>query len=171
MNTDAKANPVLIVTASDGRFELQDRLQETLNEPVSVAATFQEAENAIVLRHFARVILDEGLVDMYPSGADRFLARCSHEQLIYVKLAITRLSRCIQQIRLAVRRFDWEQRAASASAKRSIRSQVRDVLTSIVMHGQLALSNSGLPQATTEHIKSILERAESMQEIIDSKID
>lgn len=171
MNTNDRVNEILIISASERRFELQNAVHESLNAPVSVAATFREATTAIARHRFKGVVLDEGLMDLNPAGAEQFLARCNHELPIFVKLAITGLPRCIQQVQLGIRRFDEEQRIATVSAQRSINSQLRDVLTSIVIHSQLALNTFGVPQNAIEHIESVLESADALKKAIGSNAE
>jgi hypothetical protein len=136
---------------------------------VSVAGTFQEAVTEVALRPYKAVILDEGLADLDPTSADRFLARCNDELPIFVKLAITGVPRCVQQVQLAIRRFDREQRIIAVSAQNSISAQLRDALTSILIQSQLALNTPGVPEDAIKHIKSILEAANTLQEEIGPK--
>ena len=145
MNTNCQASQLLLLSASERRFELQTAISEALQMPVSVAATFADALSAVSLAPYRAVILDEGLADLDPASADQFLARCTDELPIFVKLAITGIPRCLQQVQLAMQRFDREQQIAVASAKHAVRSQVRDALTSILICGQLALKTPGMP--------------------------
>ena len=113
---------------------------------MSVAATFQEALNAVAIRQYRAVVLDEGLADLNPTPADHFLSHCGDELPIFVKLAITGVPRCVQQVQLAIRRFDREQQRVAIAARRSIGAQVSDALTSVLIHSQLALKTPRLPQ-------------------------
>jgi len=167
MNTNVQANQILIISASERRFELQTAIQESFRVAVSVAATFQEALSAVAICPYRAVVLDEGLSDLNPTTADQFLAHCNDELPIFVKLAITGVPRCVQQVRLAMRRFDREQEIAAISAQHSIRSQLRDALTSVLIYSQLALKTPGLPQEATKHLTSVLEAGEALQKAID----
>jgi hypothetical protein len=162
---------VLVVSASERRVELQNALRESLGLPVAVTATFQEAITALSLSRYKAVILDEGLADLDPTNADRLLARCNDELPIFVKLAITGVQRCVQQVQLAIRRFNREQNTLNRSARHSIGLQLRDVLTSIVIHSQLALNSPGLAPDVVEHLNSVLQACDALQEVISPKPD
>jgi hypothetical protein len=171
MNTKVQDNQLLIISASERRFELQIALHESLGLPVAVAATFQEAIASIAISRYKAVILDEGLADLDPTNADRFLAHCRDELPIFVKLAITGVRRCVQQVQLAIRRFSREQHIVTVSAQHSIGLQLRDGLTSILIHSQLALNSPGLPPDVIEHLNSVLAACDSLQRVIGPKVD
>lgn len=171
MTIKDQINQILIISTSERRFELQHAIQESLHAPASVAGTFQEAVAAVALRPYKAVILDEGLADLDPTSADHFLARCNDELPIFVKLAITGVPRCVQQVQLAIRRFDREQRIVAVSAQHSISSQFRDALTSILIHSQLALNTPEVPAEAIKHIESVLEAADTLQDAIGPKPD
>ena len=171
MNTNDKANEILIVSSSERGAELQNAIQECLGTPVTIAVTYRAATTAIARSHFKAVILDESLADLEPTNADSFLEHCIDELPIFVKLAITGVSRCVQQVRLALRRFDREQANVTVSAQRIINSQLRDALTSILIHSQLALKTPDLPPDAIKHIKSVLEASIVLQQVIGSKVD
>ena len=116
MNTNCQAN-MLLISASQRRFELQRAIKESLNLSVSVVATFQEALSAITTGHFTTVVLDESLMDLDPTQGDRFLNRCSDELPIFLRLAITGIPRSVRQVQLAIRRFDREQKKRAASVR------------------------------------------------------
>jgi hypothetical protein len=170
MNTNDK-DQLLIISASERRFELQKALHESLGTPVTIAATFQDATGAIALSRYRAVILDEGLADLDPKNADRFLAHCRDELPIFVKLAITGVRRCVQQVQLAIRRFSREQHIVTVSAQHSIGMQLRDGLTSIRIHSQLALNAPELPANVIEHLNSVLEACDALQKVIGPKVD
>lgn len=171
MNTEDQISHVLIISASERRFELQKALCGPLQSQVTVAATFQEAAAAVAMRPYLGVVLDEGLADLDPTEASHFLSRCNLEVPIFVKLAITGLPRCVQQIELAFRRFERERQIATTSAQHSISAQVRDALTSIMIHGQLALNSPGIPQDAVRRIELILEGADALQTAIGPRPD
>jgi hypothetical protein len=171
MNTNYQVNKILVISASERRFELQSAIHESLGASVSVAATFQEALSAVALSPCEAVILDESLADLDPTNADHFLAHCADELPIFVKLAITGVPRCVQQVQLAIRRFDREQRIITESARHFLGSQLRDSLTSIFIHGQLALKTPGMPQDAIKHVEAILEAGNALQRTIGPKPD
>jgi hypothetical protein len=169
MNTNDQVSQILIISTSERGSELQNAIHESLNTPVAVVGTFKEALAAVALSPYKAVILDEGLADLDPKGADHFLERCQDELPIFVKLAITGVVRCVQQVQLAIRRFDREQRIVAISAQCSIGSQLRDALTSVLIHSQLALNTPGMPQDAIKHIKSVLEAVDVLQKAIVSE--
>jgi hypothetical protein len=160
----SQSNRLLLVSASERRGELKDAMYESLNVPITIATTFAEALAAIAATPCKAVILDEGLADLDPAGAAQLLERCADELPIFVKLAISGTPRCLQQIQLAIRRFDREQQIALASAQDWVRSQLGDALTSILISCQLTLDMEGLPPAAQKHVSSILAAGEVLQE-------
>jgi hypothetical protein len=171
MTSNVQANQILIVSASERRFELQKSIHESLSVAVSVVATFQEALSAVAISRYQAVVLDEGLADLNPTAADDFLAHCSDELPIFVKLAITGVPRCVQQVQLAIRRFDRERQIIVNAARCSIHSQLRDALTAVLISSQLALKTSGLSQEAMKHLTAVLKAAESLQKSIESKLE
>lgn len=171
MNTNSQVNQLLIISASERRFDLQNAVRDSLGIPVLGVADFQEALSAVSISPFRAVVLDEGLVDLNPVGADQFLARCTDELPIFVKLAISGLPRCVQQIQLAIHRFDREQKIVAASAQHAMSSQMCDALTSIFLYGQLALKVPGLPEDAAKHLSAILEAGEVLKKVIGAQVD
>jgi hypothetical protein len=175
MNTKFQADSLLLVSASERRFELQSALQEALHLQVSVVTSFPKALTSVAQSPYRAAILDESLADLDPAGSDQFLACCTDAFPIFVTLAITGVSRCLKQIQLALRRFDREQRIAELSARDWVRSQFRDGLTSILIYAQLALKTPDVPTDAAKHINSVLEAAEALQQamspIPDSEVN
>jgi hypothetical protein len=162
---------MLLISASQRRFELRTAIQESLNLSVSVVATFQEALSAITTGRFTTVVLDESLMDLDPTQADRFLNRCSDELPIFLRLAITGIPRSVRQVQLAIRRFDREQKKRTASVQHVVDSQVRDALTSILLHSQLALKTPGLPEDASRHIESAIQAGITLSKVLDQQTD
>jgi hypothetical protein len=171
MNTNFQASQLLIISSSQRRFDLRGAVHNCLDTPVSVVADFQEAVGAISVSRYRAVVLDEGLADLNPAAADQFLARCTDELPIFVKLAISGIPRCVQQIQLAMRRFDREQQIAAAAVQRYVDSQMRDALTSIFLYGQLTLKVPGLPEDAVKHLDAILEAGEVLKKTIGARLD
>ena len=164
MSMKSQSNRLLLISASERCLELKDAIHNSLNLPVTTATTFAEALAAIAANPCMAVILDEGLADLDPAGAEQFLGRCTDELPIFVKLAISGTPRCLQQIQLAIRRFDREQQIALASTQDWVRSQLGDALTSILISCQLTLDMAGVPPAAQKHISSIMAAGEALQE-------
>jgi hypothetical protein len=171
MNTNSQADSFLLVSSSERRFEMQKAIEATLHSQVVLAVTFAEASQAVAISPYRAMILDEALADLDPAGADQFLAHCIEGFPIFVKLAITGLPRCLQQIQLALRRFEREQKSALLTAQHLVRSQMRDALTSIFICAQLALKTPELPPEAARHINSVIEAGEALQSAIAPVLD
>jgi len=155
-------NGLILITASSHGQELRVAIEESLGAPVDLVSTFAEAMETIFTTRYRAVIIDEGLADLELMDAKRLLDRLTDELPIFVKLAISGVPRCIQQVQSALRRFEREQRTALYS----VTVQLRDSLTSVLVCSQLARKVPGLPPGATERIDSIIEAAEKLQALI-----
>ena len=164
---------ILLVTGAVGSRECAAHLAEVISERVvlvngpadcqKLLASGEPALDAVPL-----VVMDEGFLESSPALADALLARASGATAVFINLAISSCQRLVREVRLAPYESHSLAEYDARAAEDSLRGQISNHLTGILLNCQLAL-RSALPaeaagklreiQRLTGEVKSRLERA------------
>src|SRR5436305_7831764 len=165
---------ILLVTARAGGRECAARLAQVTGErmvAVNGAADCQKllAGGDSSLDSARLVVMDEGFLESWPALADSLLARASGATSVFINLAISSCERLVREVRLGLQRQQREKLLAARAAEDSVRGQIGNHLTGILLNCELALK-SQLPgeagaklreiQRLTAEVKARLEPAD-----------
>ena len=164
---------ILLVTGAVGGRECAAHLAEVISERVVLVNGPADCQKLLAsgepaLDSVPLVVMDEGFLESSPALADALLARASGATAVFINLAISSCQRLVREVRLALQRQQREKLLAARAAEDSLRAEISNHLTGILLNCQLAL-RSPLPaeaagklreiQRLTGEVKSRLERA------------
>src|SRR5437764_15144520 len=164
---------ILLVTGRAGGRECAARLAQVTGErmvAVNGAADCQKllAGSDSSLDSARLVVMDEGFLDSWPALADSLLARAGGATAVFINLAISSCERLVREVRLALQRQQREKLLAARAAEDSLRAEISNHLTGILLNCQLALRSQPPAEAAgklreiqrlTGEVKSRLEPA------------
>src|SRR5205085_2114857 len=87
------------------------------------------------------VVMDEGFLDSWPALADSLLARAGGATAVFINLAISSCERLVREVRLALQRQQREKLLAARAAEDSLRGEISNHLTGILLNCELAIKN------------------------------
>jgi hypothetical protein len=117
------------------------------------------------------VVMDEGFMDSSPALADSLLARTVGATALFLNLAIINCDRMVREVRLALQRRQREKLMAARAAEESLRAEVTNHVTGILLNCELTLKSPLSAEAASKlreiqrlagELKSRLARASSL---------
>ena len=87
---------------------------------------------------------------------------------LQMNMAISGVERLAREVRAAVQRRKREERAARSAAVSSLRSELNDTVTALLLSCELTLGVAGLPSAAVEKLQSAHELVNRLRSQLES---
>jgi hypothetical protein len=155
---------ILLITPSARGHECAKEIEVATEQPAQVAASLGEAVSSLRSDDYSAVILDECLLEADPDQGELVLQHAGSAARVYVNCAISGTERVVRELRAALRRRDQDERMARKAAEETLRSELREQITAILLDCDLALSVQGLPGQAEEKIRAVYEAARKLGE-------
>ena len=153
---------ILLISPSERGAKCVAMLKGLIKEPVQLAITFKQALGLLRAHSYSVVVVDECLLDLNPGDGDLLVRRLGEAMPVYVNLAVSASARVAQQVRAALRRRSAEHSAAVEVAEKSLRNELRNDLTALLLSSEMALTEP-LSAASAERLKSVRDLAARMK--------
>ncbi|MGH9641608.1 MAG: hypothetical protein ACRD3Q_04220 [Terriglobales bacterium] len=154
---------ILLVSGIERRAECAAALKEALGESVAIAENALQATRLLRTETYRAVVFDEQLAQLEPEGIEIAFKHLAMAIPVEVDLAIRGKERVVRALRAALRRRKQEQASAWESAAQSLRREVNDALTTLLLDSELALGISGLPASAAERLASLHEATQELR--------
>jgi|SRR5437588_7284342 len=151
---------IFLITASARAEECAAALERAISERVSVVAELHSgdpgsANDHTILNGARAIVIDEAFLDLWPGVEDEVLSPAGDPPAIFVNMAISGISRIVQQVRHALHRNDRQQLNAVVTAEAMLRSELSGTLTGILLNAQLALRDPALPEDAATKMREV----------------
>lgn len=150
---------VLLVTAIAGAENCADAIGRQLGLAVELAQNRRAALAALRRREYAVMVLDEGLAEADPAGAEVLWQQASLAIPVQVNLGISGCNRVLREVRAALQRREREQSLAMRAAAQLIEGEMNTTLTGLLLQTQLALAEPTLPANVAIKLQQVVELA------------
>jgi DNA-binding NtrC family response regulator len=155
---------VLLVTASGLAESCASLLTGQLGLAVELAAGRRQALAALRRREFAVVVLDEGMAEADPAGAEVLWQQAGLAVPVQVNFAISGCNRVLREVRGAIQRREREVSLALRAATRVLEGEINTALTGLLLEAELALREPGLPAAASARMTRVLHLAGTLRQ-------
>lgn len=145
---------ILFITPSQRGPECATAIETALGRPAQAVKSFQEAAVSLRTHSYSAVVIDECLLDADPDQGNLILQHIETAIPIYVNCAISGMNRIIEKVQTGLKRRARDEVAARKSALASLRCELREPLTGIILNCELALDNPSLPAEVKEKIRA-----------------
>lgn len=160
---------ILIVSGIEGIRNCADVVAKQLGTNVEVAEGRRSALNVLRHKDFVAVVVDESMAACDPAGADAIWERSGLAVPLQINFALSGTSRIIREVRAALHRREWEQAVAQRAATAAIELEVRNTVTGLLLHSELALSQDGVPKAVAEKLRLVADLAGTLREMLSAR--
>ena len=128
----------LIITGISGAEHCAASLSKQLGLPVDVAPSRREGMAALRRREYTIVVIDEPVAESSPEAADLLWRQAGLAIPLQINFAISGTNRLIRDVRAALQRREHEQQLAMRAATAALGNDLRDTVTGLLLHSQLA---------------------------------
>ncbi len=167
MNEKASAvERVLVVSALSGAENCAAAIMQQMGLDVEVVAGRREALEALRAGSYAAVVVDDSLAEGDPRGAEVLWKMAGLAIPMQVNFALTGSARLVRDLRAALARREQEQGAAHRAALRAVESELRNTISGLLLHTQLALREGPSPQLE-QRLRLMAELAGNLKQRLD----
>jgi hypothetical protein len=154
---------ILLITSLAKAQDCAKALQEVTAEPVQVAATLREAVEQLRANDFSAVVIDQLLQDAEPEDADTILKHMGTAVPVYSNFAISGIERVSRELGSALHRRKRELLIARQEAEQTLRSELKDTITALLLSCEMALDVPDLPLFAETKMQAVDALAKEMR--------
>ena len=146
---------ILIITSSARGQECVDALNAATGENAEWARDLQDAASRLREKSYSVAVIDQFLSDSEPEESDQALEHLGTALPVYVNFGIASMQRLVRDVRLALHRRLREEKSARRVVQQQMLSDMREVLTAMLLTCDLALSCPEMPSAAVSKVRAI----------------
>ncbi|WP_446745808.1 hypothetical protein [Silvibacterium acidisoli] len=158
---------MLMITGIAGAENCAAVLAKQFNMTVETAADRQEGLAALLRKSFTLVVIDDSLIEPSNEGGDVLLRNAGLAIPLEINFAISGCGRLVREVRSALHRRTHEQSVAAKAVAASMQSDMRDMITGLVLHAQLALGDPAVSPQLAEKLRTISDLAGKLRGKLD----
>jgi signal transduction histidine kinase len=158
---------VLLVSALSGAENCAAAIMQHLGLDVQIVPGRREALDALRADSYAAVIVEDALAEGDPRGAEVLWKMAGLAIPMQVNFAITGGARLVRDLRAALSRREQEKGAAQRAALRAVESDLRNSVSGLVLHTQLALRESLSSPQLEQRLRLMAELANNLKHRLD----
>jgi hypothetical protein len=143
-------------------------LQEATKEAVKVCSSSTEAVAELQGQEFSAVIFDQQLLDSDPDEGHGVLKHLGTATPVYVNFAISATGRVIRELRSALHRRKWELAAANQEARQSLRNELNNTMTALLLSCETVLQVPELPALAETRMHEVETLAREMSSRLEA---
>ena len=154
---------VLMVTSMADAEGCAAAIERQLGLSVEVAGTRRAALTALRRGEFSVVVLEETMAVADPQGADLLWQQAGTAVPVQVNFAIASCARLVREVRAALARREQEKTLAMREASSAVGSELKSVVTGILLQSELALREPAVSPKLEAKLKHLVELAGSLK--------
>lgn len=155
---------MLLVTSNGMAESCASAIARQLGMPVEVAHNRRAAMTALRRREYSVVIVDEGIVEADPAGAEVLWQQTGLAIPVGVNLGISGPNRVLREVRAALQRREREMALAMRAATQLMEGEVNTTITGLLLQTELALAEPSLPAGAAAKLRQVAELAGSLRD-------
>jgi CheY-like chemotaxis protein len=160
---------ILMITSILGGENCAAVLARQLNLTVEAVSTRREGLARLRRQEYAVVIVDDALAEADPEGTELLWKHAGLAVPLQFNFAISGTARLVREIRAVLSRREQEQALAMRAAAFAVEGELRDTVTGLILHSQLALEEASITPQLTERLKTVAALAGTLREKLGSE--
>ncbi len=155
---------VLLVTSIAGAENCASAIGRQLGLTVELAQNRRAALAALRRREYAVMVLDEGLIEADPAGAEVLWQQAGVAIPVQVNLGISGCNRVLREVRAALQRRERELSLAMRAATQLMEAEMNTTITGLLLQTELALAEPTLPANVAIKLQQVVELAGALRD-------
>ncbi|HZP03762.1 MAG TPA: hypothetical protein VFB43_02595 [Terracidiphilus sp.] len=162
---------ILMVTGIDGARNCADAVSAQLGMEVEIAEGRKAALAALRRHEFAAVVVDETLAECDPAAAEAIWEHAGLAIPLQISFALSGAARLVREIRAGLHRREREQTLARRAAAAAIEAELKTTVAGLLLHSQLALNGSEVPQPIADRLRVVADLAGNLRQKLNASQD
>ncbi len=159
---------ILIVTPNLGAGACAEALRQATGEEIVLAESLRQGATLLRAESYLAVVLDQYLLETEPEETEMVMRHLGTAIPLQVNMAISGVERLAREVRAAVQRRKREEVTARSAAVSTLRSELNDTVTALLLSCELTLGVAGLPSAAVEKLQSAHELVNRLRSQLES---
>jgi CheY-like chemotaxis protein len=155
---------VLLVTSIAGAENCASAIGRQLGLAVELAQNRRAALAALRRREYSVMVLDEGLIEADPAGAEVLWQQAGLAIPVQVNLGISGCNRVLREVRAALQRRERELSLAMRAATQLMEGEMNTTITGLLLQTQLALAEPALPANLAAKLQQVVNLAGTLRD-------
>ncbi|HYA95809.1 MAG TPA: hypothetical protein VEC95_06015 [Terriglobales bacterium] len=141
--------------------------EHTTGERTQVCPRLAQAARTLCSTECTALVIDQNLMEVDPAATDVVLKEAQTAILVIINLAICGVERVVRDVCSALQRRQEEHLRAARQAEATLRSQLTEALTGILLLSQLAMEVPAVPAAAHARLRSVYQLAMSIRQRLE----
>ena len=154
---------IVLVTAALQMWTFAAELEKVSGERVQFVDSNRSVPKSAAIEDAALLLMDEAFLEQFPTLAEDIMAQAQHAALLVLNFAVCGRERMKREIKRALERQRREQLQALHSAREALSSELKSVVTGILLATELALDSSAVNPQLHERLGKLHELAVELQ--------
>lgn len=155
---------LLMITSILGAENCAAVLAGQLGFSVEIVANRKEGLARVRRQEYTVVVVDDAIAEADPEGAELLWKHSGLAIPLQINFAISGAARLVREVRAVLARREQEQSLAMRAAAVAVESELRDTVTGLILHSQLALAEPALSAELSAKLRTVAELAGSLQQ-------
>jgi hypothetical protein len=160
---------MLMITPILGAENCASMLTKQLAMEVEIATNRRDGLAKLRRKEYSIVVIDGAIVDADPEAAEALWKYAGFAVPMQFNFAISGTARLVREVRAVLDRREQEKTVAMRAATMAVENELRDVVTGLVLHSQLALTEPEIPAALSARLKTVAALAGALREKLGSE--
>ncbi len=154
---------ILLITPSPRAQECAALIHEATGEGTECVESVRRASKLLRGAEYSALVIDQYLAECDPDGTEVLLQHAGSAVPVYVNLAISGSERVLRELKQALRRSQKERQEAHREAELTLRNELKDSLTALLLSCELALAVPQVPANAQAKIRSACDLAKDIR--------
>lgn len=154
---------ILLITPSANGQRCAESLYAETGQETHWASTLEEAATRLREETYAAAVIDQFLVEAEPDESEQMIEHMGTAFPVYINFGVTGMGRLLREVRSALHRRKREESAARRAIADQMNSEMREILTAMLLSCELAMSVPHIPDPAVEKIRAIDNLARSLR--------
>jgi hypothetical protein len=155
---------LLMITSILGAENCAAVLASQLGFSVEIVSSRREGLARLRRHEYTIIVVDDAIAEADPEGAELLWKHAGLAVPLQINFAISGSARLVREVRAVLSRREQEQALAMRAAAVAVESELRDTVTGLILHSQLALTEPSLSPELSAKLKTVAELAGSLQQ-------
>ena len=155
---------LLMITSILGAENCAAVLASQLGFSVEIVVSRREGLARLRRHEYTIVVVDDAIAESDPEGAELLWKHAGLAVPMQINFAISGTTRLVREVRAVLARREQEQSLAMRAAAVAVESELRDTVTGLLLHSQLALKDAELSPQLSAKLKTVVELAGNLQQ-------
>ena len=154
---------ILLIWSSERALDCAQAIEHTFQQPVCVVASLQRGCEQLQAGIYSAVLLDQGIAETEPGQADFLFHHLGTAVPVLVNFGISGIERILRELRAAFNRRIRESLLARQNARISLRNELKDDVTALLLSCGIALDEPSMTEAAAARVRKIEEVANQIR--------